>query len=575
MKPSLRLFVALGLLGVALGGLALGVILASDHESQKALTATLGLLVGWSFLASGFVAWWRRPDNNFGPLLVATGLAWFIGALSDANASLPMTLGTALGSVAVAFFVQALLAFPEGRLHSRAERGLVALTWFVVLPLELIWLLFEDMDQMRGQCDCRNLLLVSDSDRTAEAIARVQNGLGFVIAVGVLVILVRRWRAATGPLRRALGPVFFSGAATATLFAAQLIAASAGADDLAQAINWGTIFALASVPLAFLVGLLRLRLGRAAVGPLVVELGTGGSVRDALRTTLGDPTLRLAYWLPESGTYVDLEGHPVTLPDEGVTPVEGEGGRIAALIHDPSLAEDPELLESASAAAALALENERLQAELRARLDELRASRTRLVEEQAEERRRLERNLHDGAQQRLVASALTIRLAASKLPNEPDRASELLERASDELAAGLEELRELARGIHPAILTDRGLAPALESLATRATVPTAVEVSLDEIRLPGPIEAAAFYVASEALTNVSKHAQATEAQIRVSRANGHVVVEVVDDGLGGADPARGSGLIGLVDRVEALDGTLEITSAAGSGTWLRAEFPCA
>jgi PAS domain S-box-containing protein len=204
--------------------------------------------------------------------------------------------------------------------------------------------------------------------------------------------------------------------------------------------------------------------------------------------------------------------------------------------------------------------------------EQLTASRSRIVQAGDAERRRLERNLHDGAQQRLVALALALRMAQAKLQNDPGAANELLDRASEELALGLEELRELARGIHPAILTDRGLSPALEALAARATVPVEVN-GLPSERLPEPIEAAAFYVVAESLTNVAKYASAQSARVDLARDDGLLVVEVSDDGVGGADSAKGSGLRGLTDRVEALGGSLKVSSEAGRGTTVRAELP--
>jgi signal transduction histidine kinase len=213
-----------------------------------------------------------------------------------------------------------------------------------------------------------------------------------------------------------------------------------------------------------------------------------------------------------------------------------------------------------------------LDAELRQRLEELRASRARLVEAGDAARRRLERDLHDGAQARLVALALTLGTARTRAGDDPELEA-LLARAAEELQTSLNELRELARGIHPAVLTDRGLEPALRSLAARATVPVAVDAALD--RLPGAVESAAYFVASEGLANVAKYAHATRATVAVRRTGGRVVVEVADDGIGGADAARGSGLRGLADRVAALDGTIAVDSPTGRGTRLRAEIPCA
>ena len=256
-----------------------------------------------------------------------------------------------------------------------------------------------------------------------------------------------------------------------------------------------------------------------------------------------------------------------------MTEVEREGRPVAAIIHDPSLREDPELVRRAGAAAAMALENEQLQAALRARVEDLRDSRARMVRATDEERRRLERNLHDGAQQRLVATSLRLRLAMGKVETEPGGASELLDEAFDELQLAIQDLRELAHGIHPAVLSARGLRPALTTLAARAPLPVEVDRLIDE-RLEAPVEAAAYYVVAEALTNVAKYAEATHARVRVERNDGRVLVEVVDDGIGGADPAAGSGLRGLWDRVGALDGRLEVRSPPGEGTCVRAELPC-
>ena len=214
----------------------------------------------------------------------------------------------------------------------------------------------------------------------------------------------------------------------------------------------------------------------------------------------------------------------------------------------------------------------RLNDELRARVEELAASRARIVTAGDVERRRLERNLHDGAQQRLVALSFSLRLALAKLGSDPAGARAVLSDAGDELALALEELRELARGLHPAILTDRGLRAAVEMLAARAPIEVEIAEIPDE-RLAEPVEAAAYYLIAEALTNVTKYAHATRVRTRVAAGDGKVVVEVSDDGVGGADPAAGSGLRGLADRVEALGGSLAVVSSAGAGTVLRAEIP--
>jgi signal transduction histidine kinase len=259
------------------------------------------------------------------------------------------------------------------------------------------------------------------------------------------------------------------------------------------------------------------------------------------------------------------EGRATTL-------IERDGARVAALLHDPALDDEPELLDAVTAAAGIALENGRLHAELRARLEELRGSRARIVDVSQKERQRLERNLHDGAQQRLIALSLELSLLEEQLGDDRDARMRLAQ-ARGEIATSLEELRAVARGIHPAVVSAHGLEIALEQIAARAPVPVRLEVAV-EGRLPEHLEVAAFYLVSETLANIGKHACAMSASVEVARRNDQVVVEVVDDGLGGADTELGSGLRGLADRVEALEGRLRIWSPRGGGTRVRAEIPC-
>jgi signal transduction histidine kinase len=301
-----------------------------------------------------------------------------------------------------------------------------------------------------------------------------------------------------------------------------------------------------------------------------------GPVREMLAESLGDRTLSVAYWLPERGIFVDELGHMVELPDPGSgrawTAVERDGRRVAAIIHDAELDTGPELVNAAAAGAALAIDNERLKADLRARVEELRVSRVRIVEAADHARRRIERDLHDGAQQQLVSLSLDLRLLKAKL-NGNEAAAAQVDALSEKLATALAELRELARGIHPVILTERGLVPAVAALAQRAPVPVEADISIHE-RLTPAIEAAAYFVVAEALTNVAKYAQAENVLVDLRRDESHVVVVVEDDGVGGANLEHGTGLRGLVDRLSALDGKLELETPEGGGTRLRALIPC-
>jgi signal transduction histidine kinase len=333
-------------------------------------------------------------------------------------------------------------------------------------------------------------------------------------------------------------------------------------------------------PLALLLGLLRSQLDRSAVGRLIVELGSGLPVPERLRSvlagTLHDPSLQLAYWLPERNAFVDSAGAPVHVePDSGraLTHLERDGEPIAVLMHDPVLAGEPELVAAVAAGAGMAVQNERLHAQVRSQLREVYASRARIVEAADGARRRVERDLHDGAQQRLVTVALALRLAHTQVDagTRGDLAA-LLDEAGPELAGGLEELRELARGIYPVLLTDAGLGPALCSLAERCSLP-AVVGDVPDRRWAEAVEQTCYFVVSEALTNAAKHAAAAQVVVDVQQNGDRLQVQVRDDGTGGADPS-GSGLRGLADRVAALGGELSVDSPCDGGTRVIATVPC-
>jgi signal transduction histidine kinase len=534
-------------------------------------------VAGLSFVGSGLVAWRRRPETWTGALMVGAGFAMFAGSLANSQSALPFTIGLVLAPLPAAMIGHLVLSFPEGRLHSTLERVVVAGAYFVVVVVQIVMLMFMGFENVTG-CPCpSNLLFVRDDMAMHSAIMSTQRVIGIALAVIAAGIMMRRWQRASAPLRRALAPILLTGGATIVLLGCTLLAQQISTPAWA-AVSSAERIAIATVPLAYLLGLFRARLGRVAVSDLVVELGRmpePGRLRDALARALRDPSLELAYWVAESGAYVGIDGRPVEPVAQGeraVTVLERRGRRIAALVHDPALAEDPALLDAVSTAAGLALENERLLAELRAQLEALRESRARIVEAGDTERRRLERNLHDGAQQRLVSLGLALGLAETKVEQEPPAAVELLGWAREQLALALAELRELARGIHPAVLTERGLAYAITALAERAPLEVALDVRLEQ-RPPPAIEAAAYYVVAEALANVAKYAQATRVRVSVSIDDERLRVEVTDDGIGGADPSGGSGLRGLDDRVQAFAGSLEVISAPGAGTRVLAQLP--
>jgi len=946
--PSGRFLVGLWALALVLSGGALWLVLSSDHTDHKAATAALALTAGLSFVTSGLVAMWRRPENQTGVLLTLTGFLWYLSALPTANDEWVFTVGLLVNEVAFAPFAQLILAFPSGRLQTRFDKLLVTATWALVIFTPIAVALSGSTTSDCSGCP-DSTIAIWHSDRSGSVINALANVLALAIIAAVVAVLVRRWHGASPALRRALTPVVVTGIASISLLAASTVA-SFFSRNVADLFSIAFLAAFATVPIAFLLGVLRSRLARSAVSDLVVELGTApttSTLQEALARALHDPSLEILYPLG-SDRYVDAEGRPESLPAPGsgraATLVERDGRRVAALVHDPTILDERELLEAVSAAAALALDNERLQAELRGQFEflvtivdtapsllvavdtdgrivnfnvaverasgldepeeirgkrfwdvfideperdelrerfqaaapefepteyensftnargeelviawvsaplrdeqgqvvrviaggidvterkrkelelqssqerlqaviasspvaiveidledrvltwndaaertfgwtaaevvgqpvpvipdelvaesrqldlelragatytgrearrrrkdgtvidvqisaapvrdssgrvvslmaiyldvterkqseaqlqgerdfldklgdtvptllvltdtegrilgdgvnkayrdtfrrtsvdssrhsflefvhpdddyaarmaiasaangveqrgietrwlrsdaapitvawaatpithplagdlvlitgtdisdrkraeeEIRASRSRILEAGDAERQRLERNLHDGAQQRLVSLSLSLRLAQAKLQSDPAEADGLLAASREELAQAIDELRELARGIHPAVLTDRGLEAALETLATRAPLP--VELDVMEERLPDPVEAAAYFIVSEALTNVAKYARATAAHVAVRLDDGAVVVEVADDGSGGADPAGGTGLRGLADRVATLDGALEVESEPGSGTVVRAVIP--
>jgi signal transduction histidine kinase len=508
--------------------------------------------------------------------MVTVGFTYCLSGLIVTTDSWPFITGLALIALPYAVLFHILLAFPSGRLGTPGNRALAAAAYLLATVAWWGCMVIEDTTRLGVPA---NPLLLADEPDLFSVLARTRLGIVAALIALLLVVLARRWRASSATQRRALTPVYISGGLVLTLYAVwAVLGVFAVAQEAQENLERARVIALAFVPFAFLAGLLRSRVaGAAAVSDLVVRLGAHrGELREALADALGDPTLELAYWLPERGEWVDAAGASVdlttTAPDRACTPVEQRGEPVAMLVHDPSVAEERELVRAVAGAAVLALENERLAAELRAKVHELRASRARIVESGDVARRRLERDLHDGAQQQLVSLALTLRTARSRLDRDPAAARELLDAAAEELDTAIRELRELARGIHPAVLSDRGLGAALDALAQRVPLPVEI-VAAPAGRLPAPVEAAAYFVVAEALTNVARYAGATHARVSVTHAAGRVLVEVADDGTGGADPANGSGLRGLADRVAALDGRLDVESPPGVGTTVRAIIP--
>jgi PAS domain S-box-containing protein len=670
------------------GGIAVALVLTSDHEQHPALATALGLFVSWSFIFAGLIGWTRRPKNRTGMLMVAVGFGVFVGSLSEANYSVPYTLGALFGSLFIAIFIHLLLAYPSGELISRKARALVSAGYVTAFVAPLLDSMFPERHTCKPHACPDNLVFVSRNNVAHWAQTALWTAGSVALFVAAFALLVGRWRRATPALRRILRPVYLAGGLSVVLLAIGFIVTPFSGFG-GTLVSVALIVTFTAVPFLFLAGLLGTTMARGAgLGTIfssVPERASPGEVQEGLRQALRDDTAQVAYWYEEGGHYVDVDGNRFELPPDTrsrvVTRLDYADDPVAAIVHDAALLEEPELLEGIANAARIALERDKLLVEVRARaqryfallqampdlmfrisdegmylsynapnpldlvedevvgktlwerlprdladrvltagraalagepsvieyaLDfedgtrhyegrfaasgdeeflmivreitqrkqqqqELEASRQRIVAAGDDARRKLERNLHDGAQQRLVSISLSLRLAQGQLEKNPAAAQEVLEASREELARALEELRELARGIHPAVLTDRGLEAALESLAARAPLP--VEIEGPQASLPPAVEAAAYYVVSEALANVTKYAQASSVKVTVEQVNGCAHVEVSDDGVGGADPGRGSGLRGLADRVASLNGKLAIDSPPGAGTRVRAEIP--
>jgi signal transduction histidine kinase len=499
------------------------------------------LVAGWSLIGAGLVVWSRRPESHVGALLTLSGFTWFVGNFGGVDAIWLAWIGSHGIYVHRGPLIDALVTFPTGRAESRFER--VAVGGFYLAAL----------------------------------VTPVWRSEALTIGLSVLLVLVavRRYAISVASERRARRTALRLAAVLAAVLAggavARVVFAGDAAEDLSllayQAVLCATALGLAN-------GLLSRPWDQIAVADLVVELGEARSdaLRDSLARVLGDPTLEVGYWSAEVNGFVGTAGRTLSLPgaDERrvATMVDGGSGPLAVIVHHHSLLDDPALLDAIGTATRLASVNAHRQAEVRAQVAELNASRRRLVTAGDEEHRRLEARLRAGAEHRLDLLASRLAAECARVDGE---AKQLVGELEAHVADTLEELRSLAAGLHPRLLREVGLAAALEALAARC--PTPVQLDVAERRMPESIEVVVYFVCSEALANVAKHAAATHATVTVEVAGDWVVVEVRDNGGGGAEPSAGSGLRNLIDRVEALGGTLDVVSSQKVGTHLVAELP--
>jgi signal transduction histidine kinase len=525
----------------------------------------LMLALGVVTIAAGLVGWHRRPDTRIGPLMVLAGFLVYLNALLRSNDAWAFSLGNLLTGWGTAVFIHVIATYPTGRAETRLERAVVVYGYAAATVVCVARATTTDFAPTCALCPT-NQLYVGGYPGVFDAMNGVSAALIVLANVGIAAVLVAKWRRAGPAGRRVLVPLCVSALATVIT----VIAIHPDFDNRGPTAGGGWIVgaAILTFPVALLLGLLRSRLARAAVSDMLVELEQQGDLEAAAARALGDPSARLVRWnRTEPDSSPDVPGRRRAV-------VEREGQRLAVIEFDAALADEPERLSAVLSALALAMDRDRLAHEVRARLDEVASSRLRIVTAADDERRRIERNLHDGAQQRLVGASMLVRRARTRAAASADAEQErLLAQAADEVDRSLREIRELARGLLPPLLDEQGLVAALDSLAERSAVPTTVYGHLDT-RLPRTIETAAFFVVSECLANTAKHAAATHAQVTLSTDHDVLVLSVADDGHGGATLDNGSGLRGLRDRVEAIDGTLELCSDVEHGTTVIARLPC-
>ena len=561
---------------------AVGAYLVAPLWAPHPLLAGTNWLAVIAFAAVGVLTLDDEEHRNYRWLFFGCCVCWAVG-LAGSRAVGPLPVLAALAEPLTFVFVAAvLLRYPRAALTRRSERIFLLLLLCWLLAGRIIWIVTSD-PAWYGYDQAVWWPTLHPSAVISQSVEFVYYLGGVGIALTLVAFTALRLHRARGFDRRVLVPVLFATAGVAATVGVH-VAARLGVEYDLQSTQFRHFYALEAILLltvsfAFLVAAVRRRMARTAAADLLLGVGQLHTIEDvqaALRGALCDPTLCVLFWVAESGGYVDDSGHPAFLDEtdhgEFVTLVETTDGRpLAAVVGSPSLRRYVTAVDTAVAAVALALENAQLQARILAQLDQVRASRARIVEAGLVERRRLERDLHDGAQQRLLAVAMHLAAVSASLDDD-DAVRRGVDQARGELDTALQELRGLARGIHPAVLTQAGLAPALESVVEG--LPLEVALDIPPQRWNFAVEATAYFLACEGLTNAVKHAGAARAAVRVRPVNQWLCVSVVDDGVGGADVARGSGLAGLHDRVAALGGRLTVVSPRGSGTRLVAELPC-
>ncbi len=568
-SASLWCLVALG----ALVGVVEGVVLAADNPDIAGVVA-IPCMLGVLYVGMGCLAWWRRPSNRVGGVLIAGGFAWFLSGLSNATLPALLAVGEITATLPFAAVAHLVLVYPTGRTAVRGSRTVIALTYITTLVLQAPSYLFErERDQ--------SPLFVADRPDLLRLGVDAQHGLTVLVVVLTAWLVVRRYRSSTPAVRRALAPVAGYGvfALASIPLIAEVVAPLVGLDPISRFVIQAAVLAL--VPVAFLLGVF---LGRYARTGEVTEMAwwflpavrDRAEVKAAIASALGDPSSEILYWLEAYQAYANLGGDLVELPatgtDRRASEIRLEGRRVGAIVYDETLVNDPELVRVAGDALALALDRQRLVVELVASRDALAESRARIVEADERSRRRVARDLHDGLQGRLVVLAMQIGALAARLPPGPSRDQ------ATELRGGIEQaihlLRDMVRDMMPALLVERGLVAATREVVEGLPIPTELRCSDPIGRFDPTLESAAFFVVAEALANTLKHSRATAVEVSLRVSEDLLHIEVADDGIGGCVPSPNGGLRGLIDRVEALGGRMRLDSPPGAGTRMQVLLPC-
>lgn len=571
---------SLGRLLVLLGGVILLVavlVAAGYREAGQPLGWTvLRVMAGAvAYTGAGAIAWWQRPSNRMGPIMVLGALVWLVSALSAVHGPVLAAVGTITRSASFAVAVHLLLAFPSGRLRSTAARWTVAMAYGSALVLSVPTYLFTPGTGAAAR------LVLTDRPDLARLGFLVQVAVGSAVMLATAWILVSRFRVADHRQRRALGMPYLYGAIgmLAVPVVPTVVQPLTGLSDrTSRAI---LLVLLIGAPVVFTVSILLGGFARAGgVQELGVWLGRAEPARDvlpgAVAGALGDPTAELVYWVPEQDTFTDAAGYPVALPGpatgRAAVDVHVRGRLAGAIVYDATMIADPLVVQQAGQVIAIALDRQRLMAALAASNRQIQQSRERIIQAGDRERRRIAQNLHDGLQAQLVLLGLEAGQLAALTETSPavSEAATQLRSGIDDAAAGL---RALVYQVMPAPLIERGLAAATEDLADRMPIPTTVHIDANG-EVPPVTQSTAYFVIAEALSNAVKHSQANEITVEVSHEDHVLLVHVDDDGIGGAHPSAGFGLTGLADRVEVLAGTLRIDSPPGGGTHVSVRLPC-